>query len=776
MESSSTTVSSNTISFGDISDLISYGVKQGATVNKVSTSGVVQAYGYVTGFTNSAVTIDSASGISNGDTIRVNIPVRAANLCYIVNRMVGITGSDFLITEVNYTEDNGVMTSELELVEATNGLGARDNSIGKTLESLSTKENYKEDSPTNPKDVVSTVAFTLGDASGNNTHRDILYSNGTITAGGNTFNISQGVITCDITSDNLEQYIYHTGVEGVTSLATQRKEGASPSTNNYDFADKDRILLLWVRTNDVSVPEDLIFSTDPLNPSNLESLRGGFNGSKGLNNTGTIKLNQDLTAQSISFSSRTAYPRVDFTSGGILGKSDASTVEFSLDASNGKGMFGGGVCTIGRSGIYFPSPASDDTLALTAMEWNYNSKSTWLYRFTGTNVMRWLSDANTPADGRMDFVNMDIKLVGGDFFDGNTSLAALYGGGSSDADALHTHSSLGGGGSGDITSVSITAGTHLSGDVTTNSGAHTQTINHLEASGSYHIPALGASGNLLSYSASGQAQWQAPSALNLAVLQASTNVLRIGDGVYNGPAYSFTNDTDTGMYLYGATALSFSTAGTSRMHILMAAAEVEISGHLDLNGWTIYDFDECQARTDGSATDPTYTWINDTDVGMYYESGALCFTYGGNVQLKIKSTELTAHNDIRPNASGSYFLGSSTNRWSRLYASLATDVSSDAELKENKATITNGLDFITRLNPITFNRKDRTEIEFGFTAQEMKQSVLDSGYTEDMGVYSEVTDADTGKTEWGIAYESLVAPLVAAIKELKERIEVLEGN
>jgi hypothetical protein len=58
----------------------------------------------------------------------------------------------------------------------------------------------------------------------------------------------------------------------------------------------------------------------------------------------------------------------------------------------------------------------------------------------------------------------------------------------------------------------------------------------------------------------------------------------------------------------------------------------------------------------------------------------------------------------------------------------------------------------------------------------MKQAVLDSGYTEDMGVYSEETDADTGDTHWGITYETLVAPLVAAIKELKARIEVLEGN
>ena len=161
---------------------------------------------------------------------------------------------------------------------------------------------------------------------------------------------------------------------------------------------------------------------------------------------------------------------------------------------------------------------------------------------------------------------------------------------------------------------------------------------------------------------------------------------------------------------------------------------------------------------------------------MYWDSG-VAFSNGGNTQLIIKNTEAEFHNDARPAASTSYFLGDqNTKRWRRLYAQLATDVSSDAELKENKKSITNGLEFISNLNPITFNRIESTDIEFGFTAQDMKQAVLASGYTEDMDVYSESVDDETGKTYWGIAYESLVAPLVAAIKELKDRIEVLENN
>ena len=176
-----------------------------------------------------------------------------------------------------------------------------------------------------------------------------------------------------------------------------------------------------------------------------------------------------------------------------------------------------------------------------------------------------------------------------------------------------------------------------------------------------------------------------------------------------------------------------------------------------------------------SSSSPTYSFSASTGSGMYWDSG-VAFSNGGNTQLIIKNTEAEFHNDARPAASTSYFLGDqNTKRWRRLYAQLATDVSSDAELKENKKSITNGLEFISNLNPITFNRIESTDIEFGFTAQDMKQAVLASGYTEDMDVYSESVDDETGKTYWGIAYESLVAPLVAAIKELKDRIEVLEN-
>jgi hypothetical protein len=54
-------------------------------------------------------------------------------------------------------------------------------------------------------------------------------------------------------------------------------------------------------------------------------------------------------------------------------------------------------------------------------------------------------------------------------------------------------------------------------------------------------------------------------------------------------------------------------------------------------------------------------------------------------------------------------LGSSSDRWFRLYAQVSTSVSSDERLKENIVDINQGLDFINDLRPVEFTWKDITE-------------------------------------------------------------------
>ena len=232
-----------------------------------------------------------------------------------------------------------------------------------------------------------------------------------------------------------------------------------------------------------------------------------------------------------------------------------------------------------------------------------------------------------------------------------------------------------------------------------------------------------------------------------------------GDSTVTNPALAFKGS----VYKSG---IHVTDDGTYVRHYFVGRglAATTYASYMATNGtysWTYSTYTGAnyyKAHSSGSATSPVYSFVSDTDTGMYLDSG-IAFTYG-----------------VRPIANDSQRLGSSSYRFKRLYVVNATDVSSDAALKENLTPISNGLDFISSLSPMTFNRKGESEINFGFTAQAMKQAVLDAGYTEDMGVYSEEVNEDTGETRWGVSYETLVAPLVASIKELKERIEVLEGK
>ena len=99
------------------------------------------------------------------------------------------------------------------------------------------------------------------------------------------------------------------------------------------------------------------------------------------------------------------------------------------------------------------------------------------------------------------------------------------------------------------------------------------------------------------------------------------------------PAYSFYNDPDTGMFRQAANELAFATAGA-------VAGYFRSSGDLDMSGNSILALNELQA-SDGSATDPSFTFTNDGDVGMYLvATGQLGFTVAGVAEMIITAGQV----------------------------------------------------------------------------------------------------------------------------------------
>ena len=106
-----------------------------------------------------------------------------------------------------------------------------------------------------------------------------------------------------------------------------------------------------------------------------------------------------------------------------------------------------------------------------------------------------------------------------------------------------------------------------------------------------------------------------------------------------------------------------------------------------------------------------------------------------------------------------------------LEAQVGLTISSDKRFKEQINTIPLGLDFISKVRPVEYvrvNNADQTK-EWGVIAQELQQLLADSKY-ENAGIIAEDGSADHFLS---VRYTDLIAPMIKAIQELKEKNEEL---
>lgn len=98
-------------------------------------------------------------------------------------------------------------------------------------------------------------------------------------------------------------------------------------------------------------------------------------------------------------------------------------------------------------------------------------------------------------------------------------------------------------------------------------------------------------------------------------------------------------------------------------------------------------------------------------------------------------------------------------------------ISSDRKWKDNITKSNLGLRFISKLNPVSYTRKNDTnnKIEYGFIAQELEDVLKESG-VENTGM---ITIDDNSNYEF--RYNDLFAPIVKAIQELKSENDELKS-
>lgn len=136
---------------------------------------------------------------------------------------------------------------------------------------------------------------------------------------------------------------------------------------------------------------------------------------------------------------------------------------------------------------------------------------------------------------------------------------------------------------------------------------------------------------------------------------------------------------------------------------------------------------------------------------------------------------------FRPATDNAVTLGASGARWSTIWAATGTIQTSDVRQKIDIEPTDLGLDFILALAPAKYRwevggnedgmPRPGRRTHYGLLAQQV-QSVLD-GKDFAGHVLADPADPDS---EQGLRYDSFIAPLVMAIKELEERVRGLEGR
>ena len=134
------------------------------------------------------------------------------------------------------------------------------------------------------------------------------------------------------------------------------------------------------------------------------------------------------------------------------------------------------------------------------------------------------------------------------------------------------------------------------------------------------------------------------------------------------------------------------------------------------------------------------------------------------------TTALSVAGVITPSADNTYTLGSSTLRFSSVYAVTGTIQTSDARLKKDITDTELGLDFLTKLRPVSFrwNTGADHKEHYGLIAQELKKTLdeVKPGAGEGSGI----VDYDKESDRYGVRYSELISPIIRAVHELHDLI------
>jgi hypothetical protein len=272
------------------------------------------------------------------------------------------------------------------------------------------------------------------------------------------------------------------------------------------------------------------------------------------------------------------------------------------------------------------------------------------------------------------------------------------------------------------------------------------------------------------------------------IIDLSTYSTSLGIGSLSSSPASGYGNTAFGAYAHSASNGMWNTAvGAWSLFLNNGGNDNTAVGYQALSNCKTSDNTAIGYRALGSST---------TGVGnMAAGSSALFNNATGNYNTAIgynAGTSASYNNTISIGNSGwsngyhnQAFIGNSSTGW--IGGWVGWSIYSDARMKTKITEDVKGLDFITRLRPVTYYRSikiasqisgnkeiedfpekyDAEKIQYsGFLAQEVEKAANDANYN-----FSGITKPKTSNDLYSLSYESFVVPLVKAVQEQQAMIE-----
>lgn len=261
---------------------------------------------------------------------------------------------------------------------------------------------------------------------------------------------------------------------------------------------------------------------------------------------------------------------------------------------------------------------------------------------------------------------------------------------------------------------------------------------------------------------------------------------RIGESNTAFGYFTLNNSTNGGNVAIGGFVLNANTSGSNNTGVGSQALSNNTIGvgNVAVGSGTLYTAINSNHNTVVGSSSMNHLVTGDDNTVIGYSAGENIQGQIGNSLTKISQSVILGSGAVVPadNSTNQIVIGyGAVGRGSNtvqigngfvtsIGGAVNWSIGSDVRLKKDIVTSTYGLNFISKLRPVTYKMKiGPTGLQSGFIAQEVEAAANGIGY-EFNGIVKPQNDSDF----YSLRYAEFVVPLVKAVQEQQSQIDTLQ--